>query len=595
MPGPDTTSNGTLGEQEVLAYPVAFFPFGSLPVDSRGYGAERCDLNVILLDRDDAKGIRAALGESLFRVYSRWPLSRFVLVLPRPAAPAAVDDVFLAVWTMTSHLNVVVLSRPLECAFCNDVHAYWPFYPRCNDSSARLVGRWRPDTGLRLWGHGLLGVHGVEQQRRSAFPLEAGPAGAWALRRLHHLGCPLRVGFMNFPGYLNYSTHGGGYNLWGVGASLLRACEQRLNFTAKLSLGPWPNQWNKGLKHQVREGAVDVALFPGAFNEWYLSQNVTVPVSYTVWCYTWAVPAAFGVQPALFWRLTAEFTPETWALVGASLIVAWYAAALLMEYEPAFDPNLDKSGRRVEIYRTAVALVTATLVGLPVHHKTRGAAGRVFLSSWVYVGIVLTTAYTAALHSLVAAPVGARPVKSVQELADSNIPVGGYVSPLEHMRNTATFIPAYAKLFRRAREIPEFYLDDYLANATMAVVDRRDWLVLLARAPSGRHRGLHVMQHHCMSTMNVFPFLLRRGSPLEASLRDTVLLLEEVGLLSHWRQQEEGDSNTMQEYDSQRRVKPFGISQMSPVFIAYAISIAAAVCVLNIEIYYGSYFTKVPS
>ncbi len=70
----------------------------------------------------------------------------------------------------------------------------------------------------------------------------------------------------------------------------------------QLSVGPEKKHWNRGLKVQVRSGQIDVALFPGAFNVWYSTQNVTVPVAYREWCYTWAVPAAFEVRPALLWR-----------------------------------------------------------------------------------------------------------------------------------------------------------------------------------------------------------------------------------------------------------------------------------------------------
>ncbi|KAK3916146.1 Glutamate receptor 3.1, partial [Frankliniella fusca] len=568
---------------------------------------------------------------SLHRAYSRWPLSRYLLVLalPRPPAPGAVDLVFSTVWTMTSHLNVALVSWSSECARCADVHAYWPFHPRCNDSSGLLVGRWRLGAGLHLWGDLL---QGAGQRRVGAFPLEAGPQGARALRQLRLAGCPLRVGFLNFPGYVTSAARDMSYRIWNVGADLLDVCQRRINFTSQLLLATHPKGWDFGLVDHAAEGGIDLALIPGAFDSNLTKRNVSMPVAYKQWCYTWAVPAAFGLRPALYWRLTAEFGLYTWALLAGSLLVASLVATALLTLASTLRDDGVAAARRGHLAickdekeaqmwhssksvdsqsytakpsssvarkvcknRTntprqtdgvASALVASTLVGLPTR-QPHGDALRVFLVFWLYVGIVLTTAYTAALHSLVAAPVGLRPVSTPEELADSPIPVGCYPHPMLHLRGIAAFSPTYAKLYRRVQVLPYMFLEDYLANATLAAIDRRDWLVSLAIDPSGRHRGLHVMHQHCMSTASVFPFLLRRGSPLEPALRHAVLLTGQVGLLTRW---ERGDIDVLRRYSLEQRpmakLKPLGMRQMSPIFFVYAAFLALAIGVLVIELHH---------
>lgn len=53
-----------------------------------------------------------------------------------------------------------------------------------------------------------------------------------------------------------------------------------------------------------------------------------------------------------------------------------------------------------------------------------GVALRSFLALWLCCGVVLATAYSAALHGLLAVPPATRPVRDMLELAESGVPVG---------------------------------------------------------------------------------------------------------------------------------------------------------------------------
>ena len=76
---------------------------------------------------------------------------------------------------------------------------------------------------------------------------------------------------------------------------------------------------------------------------------------------------------------------------------------------------------------SALLLVCGTLIGCPLSSSDlpRRSPLRAFLGCWLYLGMVLGTAYLAAYKSLVASRPGPQPVSSVEELASrTDIPVG---------------------------------------------------------------------------------------------------------------------------------------------------------------------------
>ena len=64
---------------------------------------------------------------------------------------------------------------------------------------------------------------------------------------------------------------------------------------------PCPD-WHCGMLEALSRGLVDVVVLPGVHQSLYDELGLELCLWYTVWCYTWAIPAAFDTPLPTLWR-----------------------------------------------------------------------------------------------------------------------------------------------------------------------------------------------------------------------------------------------------------------------------------------------------
>ncbi|XP_034230059.1 uncharacterized protein LOC117638937 [Thrips palmi] len=546
----------------------------------------RCDNNVVLLGRLDTR-MQPVVEGSLARVISHRPLMRFLFVWTGDvvATRAVLDATMAAVWRL-GHLNVLALSASPRGSGEHELFSFNPFWPeRCNDTTALLVATWTVQSGINF-----------ARNISDLFPF----GGVQELVHLKMGGCPFRVAIANGSNFLTATFVNQSWHLSGVGEKILKACASTLRFRTELFK---PNYVNRTLRYweeyEAALGLSDMALFAGM-----RYQKGQIAGYHAYWCVTFAVPlGSEGAQPA-YYMLTGPFHRSVWAAIAVAVLMAAVAARLLVVASGAGEAPVLRTTRGL------LHLVLSPLVERPLHAVAmpRTSALRVFISSWMYLGLVLSTAYTSALRSLVLAPPYARTLWSTTELAEADITVLSNRIGQELLRLAGETDPRMRRVLQRSRIGAPNEFARQVANPTKVIVARRDWMLAEQRAAIGRAASLndllngpgrlYIYPDYCLSPHHAYPFLLPPNSPHVLALRRVLRALAESGLALHWLEKDKWTPPPMftKYLDTRsRREVPIKFNQVQPVFIMYSYCLAVIAVLFTGELFVASLWRREPA
>ncbi|XP_034239539.1 uncharacterized protein LOC117644309 [Thrips palmi] len=550
---------------------------------------ERCDTYVVVLGQRLGSAGPGVAG-AFHRLRGDSARTRFVLVWAQGVVHG--DDLNVttaAVWN-ARRLNAMVVARtrpdgPIQ------VHDFNPFDSaggKCNDTSPLLVANWEPGSGLVL---------ASQSSRLFRFGRDA--------RHLKLGGCPLRVGVRNQSIYVTITRDASGsWLLKGILGHILRACEKILNFRyqpytelARYSASKPRDAVTRAVLTEVTDGFLDVALMPGAMNGQHEDMAIAHPGWFNSWCYTWAVPYGSGGVPPLHYKLTREFSPATWALIGASLGLACVVTSVLAHCSgkwAAEEPNVTEDARWMAA-STIGPLCSALLGRSHSRRPPRTNTLRVFLACWLYVGLVLSTAYTSSLKTLVSSPTRPRTIRSVEDLAASTLPIRAYFEFIDQIRYAADESVSYRKIHERAVPLnAASELEAFIVNPSVALGHTREWLLKMRREVILRHAvgghnsyagAIYIFSDYCLRTVLAHPFVVHRRSILVPALQHALQLLAEAGLSPGvWTEGKQLPPSLRRQFDLQFDSGPLTLSNLLPVFILKAVADVAVILVLCLEV-----------
>ncbi|XP_057958671.1 glutamate receptor 3.6-like isoform X2 [Malania oleifera] len=231
------------------------------------------------------------------------------------------------------------------------------------------------------------------------------------------------------------------------------------------------------------------------------------------------VVARVGKSNSDSWAFLKPFTPKMWFVTGISFIIVG-AVVWILEHRM----NDDFRGPPRKQVITALWFSFSTLF-FAHRENTVSTLGRLVLIMWLFVVLIINSSYTANLTSILTVQQLSSPIKGIESLISSKVPIGYQQGSFvrDYLSNELNIHKSRLVPLKSAEDFAKALKDGPNNGGVAAVVDQRAYLEFFL---STRCEFSIIGQEF---TKNGWGFAFPRDSPLAIDMSTAILKLSENG------------------------------------------------------------------
>nr|XP_018914789.1 PREDICTED: uncharacterized protein LOC109042480 [Bemisia tabaci] len=357
-------------------------------------------------------------------------------------------------------------------------------------------------------------------------------------------GCDIRcLGITRPPDNIMIRQDDGSWTSDGVGGKVLEIVAKKLNFNPVISVinnnvsEEYGWYFTEGPGELISKALIEEQydLAYGWFSEAeYGYHGVERTQKTSIDCFGWAVPYRAGPKPDSWSNYVREFSMPVWLMVFISVV----GATLTLYFVPAL-MRAKTDGRFRNVWYSLMYTIS-TLIEQPHHEKIQASSLRIFISNWLWFGLVITTAYKAMLGSYMAVPLLGPEFMTTEDVIYSKLHVGGGQETLRLLNHIAVRSARTRVLLQRYETLKP---QDF-GLVTQRIVRDRDFAVFGVKRfiyhysiPEAKRLRVRIPVRFipgCLLRPHTTQFMLKKNSYLRNPINRILLRLVESGIIEKW-------------------------------------------------------------
>lgn len=245
-------------------------------------------------------------------------------------------------------------------------------------------------------------------------------------------------------------------------------------------------------------------------------------------CFGWGVPWRAGMRPSTWTNYVNEFSLSTW-LCATLVYVVFVTTLYYLE-----------SDRSRAALAACVVYAYAVLMEQETKFNNNKAHLRIFLTSWIYYCLVITTAYRASLGSFMTVPSHAADFNSMSDILQSDLRIVGGPDVIKIIQETSKSSEISRRFLKRYETLQpvdfEAIMNRTVLERNLAVFAVKRFMYYHSR-PQAKLIKVKIpfrLIPGCLLRAHTTQLLMHKNSHLNSIFNNILQRLFETGIIDHF-------------------------------------------------------------